>query len=84
MINKITKIESWVSKTDNKEWTKYRFDFKNGHNPFVFRTDKLNYKENSEIKYDLDQQNNKAKILTKNPTPNNKITYSNKKDCLSS
>ena len=42
-LKKITKVESWVNKKDNKNWTKYRFDFANGHNPFVFRTDDLHY-----------------------------------------
>lgn len=79
-LKKITKIESWISKTDKKEWTKYRFEFNNGHNPFVFRTDKLNYKEGTEITYDLNQQDNKAKILTKNPSANTNVNFTNKKD----
>ena len=79
-LKKITKVESWINKKDNKNWTKYRFDFANGHNPFVFRTDELHYKENTELIYDLDQANNKAKIITKNPMPNNTNTYTKPKD----
>ena len=64
-IKSIEAKESWV--TDGKEWTKYVFTFDNGHAPFVYRTDKLNYKIGSVVEYDTDTNAQKAKIITKNP-----------------
>ena len=63
ILKSIEAKESWDNNGD--KWTKYIFTFDNGHAPFVFRTDELNYKKGSELEYDLDKNNNKARILQK-------------------
>ena len=76
-IKSIEAKESWV--TDGKEWTKYVFVFDNGHAPFVYRTDKLNYKIGSVVEYDTDTNAHKAKIITKNPKEEESVKVEYKK-----
>jgi hypothetical protein len=76
-IKSIEAKESWV--TDGKEWTKYIFTFDNGHAPFVYRTDKLNYKIGSMVEYETDTNAQKAKIITKNPKEGESIKVEYKK-----
>ena len=79
ILKSIEAKESWDNNGD--KWTKYIFTFDNGHAPFVFRTDELNYKKGSELEYDLDKNNNKARILTKNPKENQtEVSYTTTKD----
>ena len=78
-LKKIEPKERWDN--DGDKWTKYVFTFDNGHAPFVFRTDELNYKKGSVLEYDLDKNNNKARILTKNPKENQaEVSYTTTKD----
>ena len=79
ILKSIEAKESWDNNGD--KWTKYVFTFDNGQAPFVFRTDELNYKKGSELEYDLDKNNNKARILTKNPKQNQaEVSYTTTKD----
>ena len=77
-VNTIVKGESFKL-PDGVTMNKYTVTFANGHNPNVFSPKELTFKEGDEVEYDLDQNKNKAKILSKKQeTP--KANYSNPKD----
>lgn len=77
-VNTIVKGESFKL-PDGVTMNKYTVTFANGHNPNVFSPKELTFKEGDEVEYDLDQNKNKAKILSKKQETS-KANYSNPKD----
>lgn len=77
-VNTIVKGESFKL-PDGVTMNKYTVTFANGHNPNVFSPKELTFKEGDEVEYDLDQNKNKAKILSKKQE-SPKSNYSNPKD----
>jgi hypothetical protein len=83
-VNTVVKGESFRL-PDGVTMNKYTVTFANGHNPNVYSPKELTFSEGDEVEYDLDQNKNKAKILSKIPDfkftpPPPPKNYSNPKD----